>query len=120
MSGSVLFWNVSVHHLAGITTQRIVPGQGILISPDFRIGFTVFNITCTSESPLISQLLINNVTTEINGSTIHCSEDGDENNAPMTVITVIHKGVIIEYIVVIRGSEFNSALVLKFLSSLHF
>jgi hypothetical protein len=42
------------------------------------------------------------VTTEINGSTIYCSEDGDENNATMTAITVIHKGMIIEYIVVIR------------------
>ena len=57
------------------------------------MGVTEFNVSRTSDSPLISQLLINNVTTEINGSTIYCSEDGDENNAPMTVINVKYKGM---------------------------
>jgi hypothetical protein len=88
-----LHWTVSVPHLA-TTRERIVTSQGI-ISPEFRIGFIKFNITLASESPLTSQLLINNVTTEINGSTIHCSEDGDENNAPMTAVSVIlYKGMI--------------------------
>ena len=96
MNGSILFWDVSVPHIAGATTQRIVPNQGIVLSPEFRIGFTEFNITRTSDSPLISQLLINNVTTEINGSTMYCSEDGDENNASTTVINIIiYKGRII-------------------------
>ena len=77
ISGSILYWDVSAPHLAGATTQeRIVTSPGVLLSPEFKIGFTEFNITRTSESPLISQLLINNVTTEINGSTIYCSEDG--------------------------------------------
>ena len=89
MSGSVLFWDVSVPHITGATIQRIVPNQGVVLSPEFRIGITEFNITRTSESPLISQLLINNVTTEINGSTIYCSEDGNVNNAPMIIINVI-------------------------------
>ena len=94
MNGSILFWDVSVPHIAGATTQRIVPNQGVVLSPEFRIGITEFNITRTSESPLISQLLINNVTTEINGSTIYCSEDGNENNTPMTVINVkYYKGI---------------------------
>ena len=84
-AGSFLYWTVSVPHL-DTTHERIVLSQGGLLSPGFRIGFTEFNITHTSESPLISQLLINNVTTEINGSTIYCSEDGDETNAPMTVV----------------------------------
>ena len=94
MSGSVLHWNVSVPYLV-ITRERIVTIQGVLLSPEFKIGFTDFNATLTSDSPLISQLLINNVTTEINGSTIYCSEDGDENNAPMTVIDIKYKGRII-------------------------
>ena len=67
-----------------------------ILLPEFRIGFTEFNITRTSESPLINQLLINNVTTEINGSTIYCSEDGNENNAPMVTINVIYKGMIMK------------------------
>ena len=40
---------------------------------------------------MISQLLISNVTTEINGSTIYCSEDGDETNSPMTAINIPSK-----------------------------
>jgi hypothetical protein len=92
MSGSILVWDVSVPLLAA-TRDRFVPSQGTLLSPEFKIGFTEFNITRTSDSPLTSQLLINNVTTEINGSTIYCSEDGDENNAPMTVI--YYKGVFV-------------------------
>ena len=93
MSGS-LYWDVSVPHLA-ITRERIVTNQGVLL-PEFKIGFTEFNITLIiSPSPLISQLLINNVTTEINGSTIYCSEDGNETNAPMSVIKVMYKGVFI-------------------------
>ena len=92
VSGFFLYWAVSVPHLA-TTHERIVASQGVLL-PKFKIGFTEFNITHTSGSPLISQLLINNVTTEINGSTIYCSEDGNENNAPMIVINVLYKGMI--------------------------
>ena len=91
MFGSVLYWDFSVPHMAAIP-QRIVLSQGELLSPEFRIGFTEFNITRTSDNPLTSQLLISNVTTEINGSTIYCSENGDENNAPMTEINIPSKG----------------------------
>ena len=86
VSGSVLFWDVSVPHTPGDTSQRIiVHSQGVILSPDFRIGFTEFNISRTSDSPLISQLLISNVTTNIN---VYCSEDDNENNSPMTIIGV--------------------------------
>ena len=86
-NGSVFHWIVSSRHL-GSPRETIVTRQGVLLSPDFRIGFTEFNITLTSERPLISQLLINNVTTEMNGSTIYCSEDGDKNSAPRTAVNV--------------------------------
>jgi hypothetical protein len=92
ISGSVLYWTVSVSNLA-ITRERLVLSQGDSLSPEFNIGFTEFIITRTSDSPLISQLLISNVTTEMNGSTIYCSEDGNENNAPMIVINVKYKGM---------------------------
>ena len=94
ISGSILHWDISVPHGATIQEQRIILSQGDLLSPEFNIGFTEFNVTRTSDSPLISQLLINNVTTEINGSTIYCSEDGDENNAPMVAVNVKYKGII--------------------------
>ena len=95
ISGSILYWDVSVPHPMTINHERVVLSQGILLAPEFNIGFTEFNISRTSDSPLTSQLLINNVTTEINGSTIYCSEDGDENNASMTIINVKNKGKII-------------------------
>ena len=64
MSGPDLHWTVSIPRLAGTTTQTIIvpPSPAVVLSPDFKIGFTEFNITRTSDSPLTSQLLINNVT----------------------------------------------------------
>ena len=94
--GSIMYWNASIAHL-DTTRERIVLSQGVILSPKFKIGFTEFNVTRTSPSPLISQLLINNVTTEINGSTIYCSEDSNEKNAPMTAIKVIYKGMIMKF-----------------------
>ena len=95
ISGSFLYWTVSVPHLA-ITHERIIANQGPTLLPEFKIGFTEFNITHISGSPLISQLLINNVTTEVNRSAIYCSEDSNENGAPTIAINVIHKGMIIK------------------------
>ena len=67
LNDSVLFWDASVPHMASPTTneQRIVTSQGTIVSPEFRIGVTEFNVTRTSDNPLVSQLLISNVTTEI-------------------------------------------------------
>ena len=89
ISGFTLYWTVSA---SATTRQRIVLSQGGLVSPEFRIGFTEFRITRTSESPLISQMLINNLTTE---TTVYCSEDmySNENNAP--VIVILYKGVFV-------------------------
>ena len=98
-SGFTLYWNISIPHPMATTREIIVTHQGILLSPEFRIGFTEFSITLTSVRPLTSQLLINNVTAEINGSTIYCSEDGDETNAPMIIINVKYKGI--PYIIIL-------------------
>ena len=97
MSGSLLYWDISIPHMAGATSHRIIvlASPGVVLSPEFGIGFTEFNVTRTSDNPLTSQLLINNVTSEIlNGSTIYCSEDGDETNAPMIAIDIKYKGMI--------------------------
>ena len=99
-SGSFMQWTVSVPHLA-IPLESIVTSQAIL-PPEFKIGYTELNITHTSQRPLTSQMLINNVTTEINGSTIYCLDEvGNENDAPMVVINMIHKGMIIRFTVCI-------------------
>ena len=86
MSGSILYWDVSVPHPMAITRERFVQSQGGLLSPDFKIGLTEFNITRTSDNPLTSQLLINNMTTEID---VYCSEDDNENGAPAITINII-------------------------------
>ena len=98
MSGFILVWDISVPRMPSATNQRIVQSVGTLVSPEFKIGFTELNMSRTSESPLTSQLLINNVTTEINGSTIYCSEDGDESNATMVAVDVKYKGVTMFYV----------------------
>ena len=95
ISGSLLYWTVSVPHLA-ITRDSIVADQGPVSTTDLQFNglhFTAFTITRTSGNPLISQLLINNVTTGINGSTIYCSENGNENGAPMVTVNVTNKGI---------------------------
>ena len=95
MSGSFLYWTVSVPHLP--TRENIVPRQGVVRTALQFNGLhpSTFTVTRTSGSPLTSQMMVNDVTTEINGSTIYCSEDGDENGAPMITITVINEGIII-------------------------
>ena len=47
ITGSILFWDVSIPHLAIATTQRIIvpASPGIVLSPDFNIGVTEFNVT---------------------------------------------------------------------------
>ena len=87
-SSSFLYWTISVPHQA-TTPERIVANQGVITSPAFTINFARFSITRTSDNPLISELLIDNVTSGINGSTIYCSEDGNKNGATMIAIDVI-------------------------------
>ena len=106
ISGSFLYWTVFIPHLA-VTRESIVSTQGAISTTALQFNglhLMEFNITRTSGNPLTSQLLINNVTTdhEINGSTIYCSEDGNENGAPAGAVNVIHYyGIIINDVKII-------------------
>ena len=96
ISGSFLFWTVSIPRL-GMIRESIVSRQGAISITALQFNglhLPEFNVTRTSDSPLISQLLINNVTAEINGSAIYCSEDGDENGAPAVAVNVLYNGII--------------------------
>ena len=94
VSGSgFLYWTVSVPNRG--TNGRTVADQG-----DFNptilfngLSSTSFTITGTSGNPLTSQMMVNHVITAMNGSTIYCSEDGMVNEAPMTAINFINKGI---------------------------
>ena len=96
LPGSFLHWTVSVSRL-GRTRDSIVADQGPLTTTDLQFNElhpTAFDITRSSKSPLTSQMLINHVTTVINGSTIYCSETDNENGAPMVTINVTNKGTL--------------------------
>ena len=91
MSGSFLYWTVSIPRLA-MTRETIVASQGTLSTTDLRFNglhSTAFTVIRTSGSPLTSQMMVNDVTTEINGSTIYCSEDDNKNGAPAVTVNVI-------------------------------
>ena len=97
VSGSFLFWTVSVPRLA-MTRDTVVADQGVITTTDLQFNglhSTAFTFIRTSGNPLISQMMVN-VTIEMNGSTIHCSEDMINDNAngvPMVTIAVISKGI---------------------------
>ena len=90
-SGSFLHWHVSVPHMT--TREIILANQGAFRPIDILLHSATFNIIHTSTNPLTSQMIVSNVTTEVNGSTIYCSEDGNENGAPMVTITVTNEGI---------------------------
>jgi hypothetical protein len=103
MSGSFLHWTVSIPHLA--TTREVIVSRQGVVSTTLQIDglrSSVFTIIRTSGNPLTSQMMVNDVTTQINGSTIYCSEDGIENNAPMVTIIVTNKGTIMHGCIVIK------------------
>ena len=97
VSGSFLHWKVSVPHLA-MTRDTVVADQGVISTKYLQFNglhSTAFTFTRTSGNPLTSQMMIN-VTIEMNGSTIHCSEDMINDNAngvPMVTIAVTNKGI---------------------------
>ena len=39
-------------------------------------------------------MMVNNVITVMNGSTIYCSEDGNENGAPTVTLIVTNEGIL--------------------------
>jgi hypothetical protein len=79
-----------------MTRDTAIANQGGLSITDLQFNglhSTAFNFSRTSGNPLISQLMVNDVTTAMNGSTIYCSEDENDNGAPMVTINVINKGI---------------------------
>ena len=99
MSGPFLYWNVSIPRLA-MSRKSIISSVGVVSTTALQFNglhLTAFTITRTSSSPLTSQMMVNDVTTAINGSTIYCSEDGNENESgvPMVTINVTNEGTCI-------------------------
>ena len=94
-----LYWNVSIPRLA-MSREIIVSSEGNIDITALQFNglhATEFTVTRTSGNPLTSQMMVNNVTTAMNGSTIYCSEDGNENGAPAVAVNVIHDYGILLY-----------------------
>ena len=87
-SSSFLYWTISVPDYVTVP-ERIITNQGVMSLPAFTINSAEFHISRISESPLISRLVIDNVTTGINGSNIYCSEDGNKGDAPVVEINIM-------------------------------
>ena len=95
ISGSFLFWTVSIPRLA-TTHDTIVADQGAVSTTDLQFNglhSTAFNVTRTSGNPLISQMMVNNVTTEMNGSTIYCSDVRNTDGAPAVTLIITNQGI---------------------------
>ena len=102
MSGSFLFWIVSVPRLT--THETVVADQGAISTTDLQFNglhSSAFNVTRTSGNPLTSQMKVNDVTAEMNGSTIYCSEDRNTNGAPVVTVNITTKGIYLIRVVVI-------------------
>ena len=96
ISGVFLYWNVSIPHLS-VSSESIVANEGNISIGSLQLNglqSIAFSITRISGNPLISELLVNNVTTEMNGSTIYCSENGNETGAPLATVNVTNKGAL--------------------------
>ena len=93
-SGSFIHWTVTVPNLA--TRETIIADQGAFSTTGLRFDgllSTAFTVTRISENPLTSQMMVTDVTNAMNGSTIYCSQDGNENGAPMVTINVTNQGI---------------------------
>ena len=96
INGSFLFWTVFVPSLA-TTRDAAVANQGVISTTDLQFNglhASAFTITRTSNNPLTSQMMVNDVTTVMNGSTIYCSNDSNKIGVPMVIIHVINKGIL--------------------------
>jgi hypothetical protein len=80
-------------HVPHLATSEVIVSRWGDVRQFSGLNFSAFTVTRTSGSPLTSQMMVDDVTTAMNGSTVYCSEDGNENGAPMLTITVINKGI---------------------------
>ena len=92
---SFLYWTVSVPNLAR-TRETIIADQGAFSTTGLQFNglpSTAFTVTRTSGNPLTSEMMVNDATNAMNGSTIYCSQDGNENWAPMVTVNVTNQGI---------------------------
>ena len=90
---SVLEWNIMTYNSDGslnITRSRFISSVGQVVRPQSLFGTGTYNFTVSRNSmygslPLISTLLATDITSDLNGTMIYCTEE-----AATTLATTIH------------------------------
>ena len=93
---TLLQWNI-VFPDSSDSEIRFISSRGSAESAKstFTLGHTVFQFSRTSSSPLTSLIVIDNVTTGLNGTRVECSY-GDRVMTT-TIINVIENGMLYNY-----------------------
>ena len=88
---TALLWNMTFPHHPGYE-QRLILAGGIADSASpFIVGQTVFQFLRTSVSPLMSLMVIDNVSSILNGTRVDCSYGGGVMSTD--IINVIGNGI---------------------------
>ena len=90
---SVLEWNIMTYNSDGslnTTRSRFISSIGQVVRPQSLFGTGTYNFTVSRNSmygslPLISTLLATDITSDLNGTMIYCTEE-----AAATLATTIH------------------------------
>lgn len=93
----LLRWNVTLLHID--TAENSATGLVTPVSPQsdlpLRLSNIVFNITRDSDVgtlPLVSTLTVTNVTSDLNGTIVDCTEDEGLSHVLMSTINIIRTG----------------------------
>lgn len=93
----LLRWNVTLLHID--TTEYSATKLVAPVSPQsdlpLQLSSIYFNITRDSDVgtlPLVSTLMVTNVTSELNGTIVDCTEDEGLSHVLMSTINIIRTG----------------------------
>ena len=90
---SILMWNITFPHRPGHERRAVFSiGSAESASP-LTVNQTRFQFLRTSVSPLISTMVIDNMSTILNGTRVECSYGGGMKET--TILNVIRNGIIL-------------------------
>ena len=88
---TALLWNMTFPHRPGYEQRLILAGDIADSASPFTVGQTVFQFLRTSISPLMSLMVIDNVSSILNGTRVDCSYGGGVMSTD--IINVIGNGI---------------------------
>ena len=88
---TALIWNMTFPHRPGYEQRLILAGGSADSASPFTVGQTEFQFLRTSVSPLMSTMVIDNVSSILNGTRVSCSYGGGVMSTD--IINVIGNGI---------------------------